>query len=173
MRKLIPGWYVGYTRPNHERKVLVGLTENEIVTFLPTIRKIRNSRDQMKCIEEPLFRSYIFVYLKDGRDHSVAMHTEGLLYFVNSGHEIARINEKTINDLRLVVSKGLEVEVVDTSFSPGQQLTITRGPLLGLQCEMVDWGAGRRLLVRVNLLRRSILVRLQPECVTPSARIAI
>lgn len=172
MKKLLPGWYVAYTRPNHERKVLAGLAEKEMQTFFPTVKKLRNWHDRIKCIDEPLFRSYIFVYLKDSRDHTIAQNVEGVLYFVTMGKEIARVDERIILNIRTVIGKGIEMEVVDTTFRPGQEMTIVQGPLAGLQCEIVELATGKRLLVRVNLLKRNVLVNLKKEYLSSMSKVA-
>ena len=65
MNNFLKGWYLIYTRPRHEKKVFLQLTEMKVRSLLPTTKKLRTWHDRKKYIDEPLFPSYIFVYLED------------------------------------------------------------------------------------------------------------
>jgi len=157
------GWYVVYTKPNHERKVEEKLMGSGVPCFLPLVKRLRDWHNRRKYIEFPLFPSYVFVFLRSKSQYFRAVDTDGVWYFVRSGREIARVPEKVIADLRMVISGGREVEVTHEAIRPGHRLTITKGPLCGLSCEMVDYKGKKELLVRVNLLQRNILVSLSSE----------
>jgi len=54
-------WYVLYTAAKAEKQVRQRLANVGIETFLPLHKTKRKWSDRVKVIEEPLFRSYIFV----------------------------------------------------------------------------------------------------------------
>jgi len=56
-------WYAVYTRPHCEKRVASFLTKRKIENFCPlNYRKIKSFR-RSKILQEPLFRSYVFVYI--------------------------------------------------------------------------------------------------------------
>ena len=158
------GWYLIYTRPRHEKKVHTRLGEINIESFLPTRKMLRTWHDRKKYIDEPLFPSYVFIYLNDRQNYYEGMETEGSLYYVRSGKEIARISDSIINSIKLVTTQVKELEVSDDKFQPGRRLVIGHGALTGLSCEIVECRGRQKALVRVDLLQRNILVTLPTEC---------
>lgn len=163
MNNFIAGWYLIYTRPRHEKKITARLNEMSINSLLPTKKRLRNWHDRKKYIDEPLFPSYVFVYLHNVQSYYGGMDIDGALYYVRSGKEAARINESVINNIRLATEEGHEIEVLENYFQPGQQLVVRQGALTGLSGELVQFDGKRKLLIRVDLLQRSILMTLPPE----------
>lgn len=157
------GWYLIYTKPHHERKVHGILTEQDIHSFLPTKKILRILRDRRKYVDVPLFPSYLFIYLEDIQSYYKGMDAEGALYYVRTGKEIARVSESVVNNIRLLVDKGKEIEVSTDNFLPGQHLLIRQGPLTGLSCEMIQLSGRQKILVRVQLLQRNLLIALPPD----------
>jgi hypothetical protein len=94
------------------------------------------------------------------------MDAEGALYYVRTGKEIANVNEAIINNIRILVDKGSDIEISTDNFQPGQELLICQGPLTGLSCEMIRLKGQQRILVRVRLLQRNLLVMLPSDFLT-------
>jgi len=157
------GWYVIYTKPRHEKRVSDDLSKAEIPYFLPTAKKLRNWSGRRRYIEEPLFPSYIFTYLKDNVDYYNSLGIESVLYYVRSGKEVACVKDAVINNIRLMVNEGSDLEVTGQLFRPGQQMVIQQGPLTGLACEVVECNDQRKILIRVHLLQRNLLMSLPSE----------
>ena len=158
MKNFNTGWYLIYTRPRHEKKLAVSLSESEVHNFLPTVSRLRNWNDRRRFVDTPLFPSYIFVYVKSMEEYFKALTMQGALYYVRSGKEVARIDESIICNIRLIAQQGEEVEVSDGVFKSGQQLVVQQGPLTGLNCEVVRYCGKEKLLVRVYLLQRNLLL---------------
>jgi transcriptional antiterminator RfaH len=163
MSNFLAGWYVIYTKPRHEKKVYTSLTEMNIDCFLPTRKVLRIWHDRKKYVDEPLFPSYLFIYVKDIKTYYDGVHTEGVLYFVRSGKEIARVDETVINNIKLLNSKDHDLEITEEYLQPGRKLVISKGPLTGLSCEVVRFNSKEKLLVRVELLQRNLLLTLPQE----------
>jgi transcription antitermination factor NusG len=68
-----------------------------------------------------------------------------------------------VKNIQLITNEAGDIEVSNSLFRPGQQLTISEGPLTGLCCEVVQYNKKERLLVRVELLQRSILIALPTD----------
>lgn len=157
------GWYLIYTKPRHEKKVQSQLSEKSITSFLPSRKILREWSDRKKLVEEPLFPSYIFVYLNDMSGYFAGKEAEGSLYYVRSGGVVARVREEIVSSIQLLSSKAKDLEVSADRFESGARLLISKGPLTGLICEVVGCGNKQKLLVRVDLLQRNLLVSLPEE----------
>jgi transcriptional antiterminator RfaH len=169
MKNFANGWYLLYTRPRHERKLADHLSFLKLDYFLPTVKTLRTWHDRKKLIEMPLFPSYVFVNLKDMQGYYDALHADGALYYVKYGKEVARVNESVISNIQLVVAGGQDIEVSTDYFRAGQKLVISEGALTGLNCEMIEYKGTMKILVRVNLVHRSILVTVPSESLISAA----
>lgn len=163
MNNFHAGWYLIYTKPRHEKKVHAELMEININSFLPLTKKLHTWHDRKKYIDEPLFPSYVFVYLNDIQNYYTGMLAEGALYYVRYGKEIARVQDAVVNNIRLVAGQATDLEISDTRFQPGRKMVICQGALTGLSCELIEVGSKQMLLVRVDLLQRNILLTLPAE----------
>lgn len=113
-----------------------------------------------KMVEEPLFPSYVFIYLDEINNYYDGLSIDGVLNYVRFEKKIVRIRETIIDNIRLLMDSSVDFEVTDVSFVKGQELAICSGPLKGLSCEVVDMGKKSKVLVRVEMLKRNILVSL-------------
>jgi transcription antitermination factor NusG len=160
MKDFNEGWYLIYTKPRHEKRVHSRLSELNISSFLPVVKKLRIWHDRKRYIDEPLFPSYVFIYLNNIQAYYSGIDMDGSLYYVRAGKNIARVNDKIVNNIRIVVEKGGDIDVLTEDFQPGNEFLINQGPLTGLSCELVQLRGGRKALVRVQLLQRNLLVTL-------------
>jgi transcriptional antiterminator RfaH len=166
MNSFNAGWYLIYTKPRHEKKVHMRLIERSIESFLPTRKILRSWHDRKRYVDEPLFPSYIFIYLKDMQNYYEGIDAEGSLYYVRNGKKIAQVDDSVVNNIKLVSNQGKDIEVSDDRFQPGRKLVISKGALTGLSCEVVQFNSHRKLLVRVDLLNRNLLLTLQEDHLT-------
>jgi transcriptional antiterminator RfaH len=160
------GWYVMYTKPRHEKRVADKFSEQGIECFLPLEKKLRIWHDRRKLVDTPLFPSYVFVYLKDTETYFAGLNVQGVWNYVRSGKEVARVDNAVIENIRRATISGRELEIVSFQFEPGQKLIIKDGPFTGMMCEMVQFKGKDKILVRVDLLQRSLLIALSGSTVT-------
>lgn len=163
MKNFQAGWYLIYTKPRHETKVHTRLTELKIETFLPLTKKLRSWHDRRKYVDEPLFPSYIFIYLNDRKTYYEGIDAAGALYYVRTGKEIARVDDAVVNNIKLTSGLFQDIEVSECYFQPGRKLVISQGALTGLSCEVIQSDNKQKILVRVDLLQRNILLSLPEE----------
>ncbi len=93
-------WYAIYTRPRWEKKVNKLLTEKGIESYCPLNKVRRKWSDRMKLIEEPLFKSYVFIKITDESRTNVRM-TDGVINFVYWDGKPAVIRDKEIQTIKL------------------------------------------------------------------------
>jgi transcriptional antiterminator RfaH len=157
------GWFVAYTKPRHEKKLAARLTQIGINTFLPVMKSIRIWKDRKKRIDMPLFPSYLFIYLTDIQSYYDGLKTDGCIYYLKTGTEIARVSDKIIDNIRMLIDNNVSLKVINEQFHPGQEIMIKQGALAGLNGEVVQVNGCKSLLIRVKLLQRNLLVTLPPE----------
>src|SRR6267142_6259452 len=157
------GWYLIYTKPRHEKKIYLNLNERKVPSFLPMRKILRHWHDRKKLVSEPLFPSYLFVYLDSIKGYHTGMDTDGVLYFVRTGKEMTRVSEGLINNIKLLTEQVEQLEVSSERFLPGERLMICKGALTGLFCEVVRVENRQKLMVRVDLLNRNLLISLPTD----------
>ncbi|WP_367867929.1 transcription termination/antitermination protein NusG [Pedobacter sp. WC2423] len=173
MKNFNSGWYVVYTRSRYEKKICNQLTERGIEYFFPVNKILKVWSDRKKYMDAPLFPSYVFIYLKDIESMYKVLEIDGVVSYIRSGKEIVRVTEKVIDDLKLIFKNDKEISVSERYFESGQKVVIHHGPLTGLDCEIVECYGEHKILVRVSFLKRSIILSLLPEQLTPENRNAV
>jgi transcriptional antiterminator RfaH len=158
MALVYPGWYVLYTKPNHEKKVTASLNDRNIRCYLPLKRSLRKMGNRRKIVDTPLFPSYVFIYLEELQHYYSGLDLEGVLNYVRIGRDIARVQDQVVDDICLTVNGAEHLEVSAEYFPPGTKLMINEGPLTGLACEVVHYEDKKRYLVRVKFMNRCILI---------------
>jgi transcriptional antiterminator RfaH len=164
MDKFKTGWFVIYTKPRHEKKIAERLDSIKICNFLPTIKRLRTWSDRKKYVDAPLFPSYVFVRLEDIQSYFTSLEIDGVLHYVRIGKQISAVSETVINNLKLIIGNppaGLEVS--SDNIYPGKTLYVKEGPFTGFCCEVIQHKGKQKILVRVELLQRSILLDLPVE----------
>lgn len=158
-----PAWFLIYTKPKHERKVALQLQEQNIPLLLPSTKVVRKWHDRKRTIDTPLFPSYIFVFI-DKQDHYYnCLQCEGVVCYVKSGKEIVRVRPDVIDNLKLIVKDGEGVEVHDGYIRPGRTEMIKTGVFSGLNCEVVEHKKEKKIIVRLDLLNRTVLATLSRQ----------
>ena len=64
-------WFVLYTKPNQEIKVVDGLNKMGIECYCPTTKVIKQYSDRKKKILKPLMPSYVLVFIEDSKRNNV------------------------------------------------------------------------------------------------------
>lgn len=158
-------WYAFRVRPRHEKLVSTSLRSKGHEEFLPLARALHKWADRTKTIDLPLFPGYIFCEAERcliGRIRS----TPGIIDVVRAGSTPAPASREEIETLRQAALKFLPMEscpLIETTV--GRWLHIASGPLSGLSGLLVEVRGRQRLILSVDLLRRSVLVELPMDAV--------
>src|SRR6476620_10072500 len=122
-------WLAIYTRPRWEKKVSQLLIEKEVECYCPLNKVTRKWSDRMKVVEEPLFKSYVFVKVTD-EDRTAVRMTPGVINFVYWEGKPAVIKEKEINAIKQFLNEYENVELKPIKLELNQRVKITKGPLM-------------------------------------------
>jgi transcription antitermination factor NusG len=153
-------WYALHIRARHEKKVAVRLQEQGITAFSPTITEVHRWTDRNVRIEKPLFPCYAFVnILPSKRNRLSVLSTQGVLGLVGIAGVGIPIPNKEIDDIRILLAS-------DAACTPcpfvkvGTRVRIRGGAMDGVEGVLVTQNADQSLVVSVELIQRSISVRL-------------
>ena len=150
-------WYAIYTFPRAEKKVHAELIKKSISAYLPLLRTLRRWSDRKKWVEEPLFRSYIFVNINQGRYFDV-LNTPGVVRYITFEGKAVPVPEQQIEAIRLFLSNEDVPGEQTGDFSPGKMIEVIRGPLRGLRGELIEVAGRHKVKVEISAIGQSILV---------------
>lgn len=158
MQKNNSNWYLIYTRPQQEKKIVSRLSEINVDTFLPLVKKVHQWNNRRKVIEAPLFPSYVFVNIKSATDFYNSKNIKGFVSYIKFNNQIAKVNQSVIDNLKIALNVCENPEVTRCGFQLGQKVLIQKGPLEGLSCEIIKYNGKSKARVRVDLLSQDLLV---------------
>ena len=130
-------WLAVYTRPRWEKKVNQLLAEKGLESYCPLNKVRRKWSDRVKIVEEPLFKSYVFVKVTD-EDRSTVRMTNGAVNFVYWNGKPAVIREKEINAIKRFLNEYENVEARKVELSVNQRVRITNGTLMDQEGKVLD-----------------------------------
>jgi hypothetical protein len=156
-------WWVLHTRPRTEKSLARLAFRETIAFFLPQyIRRWRTGGRLFKSTL-PLFPNYLFVRTDDdGRSkllesgsvaNSLEVHDQQRLH-----SDLARIHS--------LMSTGVPM-TPEARLQPGMRVTITAGPLRGLEGTILRHGKNLRLLLGVHFMQQGVSVEVESWMVTP------
>jgi len=130
-------WLAVYTRPRWEKKVNQLLTEKGLECYCPLNKVRRKWSDRVKIVEEPLFKSYVFVKVNSD-DRTAVRMTNGAINFVYWDGKPAVIREKEIIAIKRFLNEYENVEAVPTDLKVNQRVRITNGTLMDQEGKVLD-----------------------------------
>ena len=102
------------------------------------MNKVRRKwSDRYKVVEEPLFKSYVFVKVSD-EDRSNVRMTTGAINFVYWDGKPAVVKEKEITAIRRFLDEYENVEARPVQLKMPQRVRITNGTLMDHEGKVVD-----------------------------------
>jgi transcription antitermination factor NusG len=160
-------WFAVHTRARHEKMVAERLRDHGFTTFLPLVRETHRWSDRKKVVELPLFSCYVFAkFVPGGNERLRVLQTDGVLQIVGARHEGIAIPEEQIDAVRTLLAEG-----VTWSACPflklGQRVRIRSGALDGVEGILVGRNGDRTLVVSVDVIQRSLSVRIEGYHVEP------
>lgn len=160
-------WYAVQTRARHERVVDQRFRDKGLTTFLPLVTEVRRWSDRQKVLELPLFSCYVFVKIMNtNEDRLRVLRTDSVFDFVGVPRQGTPIPDEQIEAVRTIV-KG-RVNLRSYPFLKiGQRVRIRSGALDGVEGILVDRNGRDTLVVSVDLIQRSLAVRIDGYSVEP------
>ncbi|NTV84857.1 MAG: UpxY family transcription antiterminator, partial [Bacteroidales bacterium] len=99
-------WFAVYTNPRTEKKAHAELISKGIDAYLPLQRTLKQWSDRKKWVEEPLFRSYIFVNITKSQYFDV-LNTTGIVRYITFEGKAVPIPPRQIDAIRYYLEEEL------------------------------------------------------------------
>jgi len=153
----LPRWYALYTKSRHEKSIHLELAKRNMESYLP-LRKIkRRWSDRTMIVEEPLFKSYVFVkmYLENKTD---VLRAKGAVRFVTIQGKPVPIADTVMNSLKNILSHEIALDpfpYLDT----GMRVSVRGGIFKGVEGYVIRKDRKRcRVVISVDALKVSLSI---------------
>lgn len=154
-------WYVVRVRANAERQVARGLAGRGVEVFLPIQSRMSRGKRAAGRIEIPLFPGYLFAQF-DTRSALPVLMCPGVVHILSRGSTPEPVDPDELYALQSVTRLAQSVEALPT-FTVGQKVRITGGPLADVQGVVLRDNGRERLVVSISLLHRSVIAEVERE----------
>ena len=121
-------WMLVYSKPRHEIKLADRLRSLEIECYCPTIKTMRQWSDRKKKVEEPLFKSYVFVRV-DEVDREKIFHVPGFSRFVFWLGKPVVVRDEEIAETKDFLNKVVHDSILIQRLEIGREVRVISGPL--------------------------------------------
>ncbi len=160
-------WYAIYTKPRWEKKVDSVLVRKEIESWCPVQKVQKQWIDRKKIIEEPLFKSYVFVRIGEEERVKVLM-TDGVLNFVHYLGKPAIIRDEEIDLIKKYLSEGdAQIEIISSEgFKENTKVRVNHGVFMDND-GIVLRGGKKKVYVQLLSLGQVMVVEFPAEYLSP------
>src|SRR4051812_11701563 len=122
-------WHAVYTKPRWEKKVNGILVTKGITSYCPLNKVRKKWSDRTKLVEEPLFKSYVFVHVNEDEYSKVRM-VNGVLNYVYWNGKPAIVKDHEIDTIKKFMNEYEEVESHPVDLREKQRVRIDAGVLM-------------------------------------------
>jgi transcription antitermination factor NusG len=158
-------WFALRLRSNYERVAGVHLRERGYDQFAPSYQVEKRWSDRTKRTELFLFPGYIFCRF-DPNNRLPILTVPGVVEVVGFGKTPQHIPDAEIERVRRMIESGVLVTPYPY-MEVGQAVLIEHGPLSGVEGILAEVKGKTRLVVSVNLLRRSVSAEVDRNSIRP------
>jgi transcription antitermination factor NusG len=151
-------WYVLYSKPRCEKKIDISLINKGIESWCPLNKRESQWTDRKKIIEEPLFKSYVFVKISEDERQEVLI-TPGVLNFVYYLGKPAIIRDSEINNIKKYLSdESLKIEIVSGDvFKQDSKVRVSHGVFQDAEGTVIR-GGNKKVYVQIESLEQVMVV---------------
>ena len=113
------------------------IADKGLEVYCPLNKVRRKWSDRYKVVEEPLFKSYVFVRIEDEDQIRIRL-TDGVVNFVYSEGRPALIREAEIDLIKKFLREYSDVQLHPSQLSKGMRVRVTSGVLMDREGIIVD-----------------------------------
>jgi len=170
--KDIKKWLAVYTKPRWEKKVDGTLLRKGINSWCPLQKVEKQWSDRKKIIEEPLFRSYVFVNIAEDERVKV-LQTEGVLNFVHYLNKPAIIKDEEITIIKsYLLEREATISVESMQyFRENDKVVISHGVFMDNTGTVIRASGNKKIYVRLESLGQVMVVEFPANYVSKSDKL--
>jgi transcription antitermination factor NusG len=158
-------WYAAYTCANHEKRVAQHLERRSVEYFLPLYESVRRWKDRRVQLQLPLFPSYVFVRITQ-RDRLRVLEIPSMVRLVGFNGVPTALPDDEMEAMRGALTRKLRAEP-HPYLKVGRRARITSGPFVGLEGILLRKKGSFRVVLSIELIKRSIAVDVDSADVVP------
>lgn len=146
-------WFAIYVKSRNEKKVFNRLESMGIESFLPLITRLKQWSDRKKKVEEPLFRSYIFVRhdLKDPKEYYDILNIPGVVRFITIEKKPVAVPENQIIAIKEYLNDTELQELNSDVFKEGELVRIKSGQMRDLIGRYVEPKGKHNIIIVIEI----------------------
>jgi transcription antitermination factor NusG len=160
-------WFALQVRTRWENSTAVLLSGKGYQTLLPTYQTKKRWNGRVKQMSAPLFPGYVFCQF-DALKRLPILITPGVISVVGRGRVPYPVNDGEVAAIQTIVASGFQAEPWPY-LELGQRIRIEGDSLNGLEGILIQFKGNNRIVVSVSLLRRSVALEIDRDCVRPVA----
>lgn len=161
-------WYALYVHSRAEKRVHALLLERGYDAYLPLVTQMKQWSDRMKKVEEPLFKSYLFVRA-DIRKYYDVLGLPGIVKFISFENKAVVVPENQINAIKKYCNDYTEDDATpeEAELHEGQLVKIVGGPMAGLIGRLAQINNKKRLVVYIESVGHYLPINISRAKVEP------
>lgn len=166
----IPTWVAASTHAHQESVAIANLERQGFDAYCPMIRRrVRHAR-RLRDVMRPLFPGYVFIRLDLDRDQwRPIMSTIGVRQLIRFGDRLGALPATFVESLLAREQDGaIRLPRAQETYATGEKVRLREGPFEGVVATVLAGSDCDRLLVLMDLLKRSVRVRVPIEDVVPT-----
>ena len=147
-------WLVAYVQSCLEKKTAQRLSALGIEHYLPVQTELHQWSDRLKRIDRLILPMMIFVHVSP-REQSLPLTLQAVSrYMTLRGKGCpAVIPDDQMSRFRFMLDYSAEaIEICNTPLAPGDAIKVIKGPLTGLEGELITIGGKSKVAVRLDML---------------------
>lgn len=147
-------WYVAYVRLFHERKTAEKLAAMGIESFVPVREEIHQWSQRKKKVMRVLIPQMIFIHATP-KERLEALTLASISHYMvlRGEHTPAIIPDRQMQQFMFMVDYSEEsIEMYNSPLQPGQSIKVIKGPLAGMEGELMEIEGKSKVIVRLDLL---------------------
>lgn len=149
-------WYAAYTSSNHEKRVALQLGQRSVEHFLPVYESVRRWKDRRVKLQLPLFPGYVFVRMALC-DRLQVQQVPGVARLVGFDGMPTALPDQEIEALRTSLGSAVRAEP-HPYLTAGRRVRVKSGPLAGMEGLLLRRKGNLRLVISVELIKRSVVL---------------
>jgi transcription antitermination factor NusG len=162
-RSSVLPWYAVWTRSRQEKVAASMLETLGFTQYLPLKSEVHQWSDRRQRVSVPLFPGYLFVRIDMlGDDRTRVLRVNGVAGIVGNQKGPLAVPDRQIDDIRLILEKRVECTVLPL-LDEGDRVRVMRGLLAGVEGRLLRSNAGSSLVISVEMIHKSIAVRVARE----------
>lgn len=158
-------WYAVYTKPRWEKKVSELIEKKGLEAYCPLTKIRRRWSDRYKTVEEPLFKSYVFVKIKEEDKIRIRL-TDGVVNFVYWLGSPAIIHPEEIDVIKKFLNEYRDIEARPVSIQQGRRVRVKTGVLMdteGIALKIIN----NRVVVLLESLGYELMAQFEKNNLEP------